>query len=136
MFKFSNGARGNAVISQMAAGVKNKIYVNLEGSKKFANWDSENINELFLGRRNAYNQIVVKDPSVLHKDTRTVVGYPGGHVEGFPDTFKHSFNQIYRAIEDKTSLKDFATFEDGLNVMVLCDKVYESAQIGQWVKIR
>jgi predicted dehydrogenase len=135
MFRFNNGAKGNAVISQMVAGRKNKISILLSGTKQSAEWDSENSNEMLLGRRDGFNQVVVKDPGVLHKDTRTIVSYPGGHVEGFPDTFKQCFTQIYRSIEDSTSLKDYATFEDGLKGMILCEKIFESAYKGQWITV-
>ncbi|AOT72570.1 Gfo/Idh/MocA family protein [Geosporobacter ferrireducens] len=135
LFRFNNGAKGNATISQMCAGRKNKISLFISGSKQSAEWDSENLNELFLGRRDGYNQIIVKDPSIVHEGTKTIISYPGGHVEGFPDTFKQCFAQIYQSIEGNRSLRDFAIFEDGLRGMILCEKIMESVQIGQWVKV-
>jgi hypothetical protein len=53
-----------------------------------------------------------KRPSILCEETRKVISYPGGHAEGFPDTFKQNFAKIYQAIEEKTvEIRDFATFE-------------------------
>ncbi|WP_312644388.1 Gfo/Idh/MocA family oxidoreductase [Hydrogenoanaerobacterium sp.] len=136
MFKFDNGARGTVVVSQVYAGRKNQMIVSVGGSKCAAHWDSENGNELWIGRRDGYNQVAVKDPSVLYGETGKVISYPGGHVEGFPDTIKQNFISIYRAIgEHDTSKGDFATFEDGLREMLLCDKIVESAKKQAWVEI-
>ena len=83
-----------------------------------------------------FNQKAPKDPSVLSDKAKAVIGYPGGHVEGFPDTFKAQFEKFYQAVlEGDTAQRDFANFEDGLREMVLCEKVYESAQKRAWVKI-
>ena len=135
MFRFNNDAKGSAVISQMFSGRKNKISVFISGSKKSAEWDSENINELYLGYRNNYNQVVHKDPAILHQETTSIVNYPGGHVEGFPDTFKQCFTKVYKSLDGNVTKKDYATFEDGLRSMVLCEKVFESFTTGKWVKV-
>jgi len=56
-------------------------------------------------------------------------------MEGFPDAFKQNFIAIYEAIRGETPPKPFATFEDGLHQMIICDKLYESAQTGKWIKL-
>ena len=69
-------------------------------------------------------------------DTASIISYPGGHAEGFPDAFKQNFTAIYRAIRGETPAAPFATFEDGLHVMKICDALYESAHSGKWVAIK
>ncbi|HEY5563017.1 MAG TPA: Gfo/Idh/MocA family oxidoreductase [Clostridiaceae bacterium] len=135
IFRFSNGAKGNLALSQMFAGRKNKLSIFVAGTKESAEWDSENINGLYLGRRNNYNQIVVKDTNLLHKATADIVSYPGGHVEGFPDTIKQNFIKIYKSLEDKSMDREYATFEDGARSMKLCEKIFESAQTSKWVNV-
>ena len=136
LFHFDNGARGSCVINQVFAGRKNQIVLNVSGSKCAVRWDSEESNELWVGRRDTYNQLIPKDPSILNPLASAVDSYPGGHVEGFPDTFKQSFKAIYSAIEKgDTSRGLFATFEDGLREMALCDAVVRSAKEGRWVKV-
>ncbi|MDF2593668.1 MAG: oxidoreductase domain protein [Clostridia bacterium] len=135
LLRFDNGAIGNTTISQMFAGEKNKISIFIGGSEMSAQWDSNDLNNLKLGRRNDPNLIVTKDPMLLHPESKLLSSYPGGHLEGFPDAFKQIFKQVYASIEDPILRKDYATFEDGLRQMILCDKIYESAQTGQWVKI-
>lgn len=136
LFHFDNGALGSCVINQVFAGRKNQIVLNVSGSKCSVRWDSEESNELWVGRRDTYNQIVPKDPSILDPLASAIDSYPGGHVEGFPDTFKQSFKVIYSAIEKgDTSRGLFATFEDGLREMALCSAVVRSAKEGRWIKV-
>ena len=135
MLRFDNGAIGNAFISQMFSGRKNKISIFIGGSKQSAEWDSERLNEMIIGERDNFNKIFDKDPAILSPETQKIVDYPGGHVEGFPDTFKQCFRQVYSSIADREKNYDFATFEDGYRQMVLEEKIFESANSGKWIKV-
>lgn len=136
LFRFENGAIGSVNVSQVTAGRKNQQVISISGSKCALHWDSEDSQELWIGRRETFNQKAPKDPSILSKEAQSVIGYPGGHVEGFPDTFKMQFEKYYKSVLNKdTSKKDFANFEDGLREMILNERVYESAQKRAWVKI-
>ena len=136
LFRFENGAIGSVNVSQVTAGRKNQQVISISGSKCALHWDSEDSQELWIGRRETFNQKAPKDPSILSKAAQSVIGYPGGHVEGFPDTFKMQFEKYYQSVLNKdTSKKDFANFEDGLREMILNELVYESAQKRAWVKI-
>jgi predicted dehydrogenase len=134
LFHFDNGAHGCCNISQVFAGRKNQMVVAVGGSKCAVHWDSENSNALWVGRRETLNGELVKDPSILSPETAKVIGYPGGHVEGFPDTFKQNFKKIYGAIAGSPS-GDFATFDDGLREMTACDRIVQSAKERRWVSM-
>ena len=134
LFHFENGACASCNISQVFAGRKNQMLVSVAGSKCALHWDSESSNALWIGRRGRSNGELVKDPSILDDKTKGIIGYPGGHVEGFPDTFKQNFHKIYAAIAGEAPA-DYATFEDGLREMVLCEKIVESARQRRWVTI-
>lgn len=135
MLKFDNGALGNALISQVFAGKKNKITLFIGGTRQSAEWDSEDLNSLLIGHRTQPNQLLTKDPALLAPASSALVSYPAGHVEGFPDTFKQAFKQIYQTLSDPGLTTDFATFEDGLREMMICESIYESAHTGAWIKI-
>lgn len=136
MFKFEKGALGCVNVSQVTAGRKNQQVIEISGSKCSLKWDSEDSNELWIGRRDAYNQKVPKDPSLVEPMAAEVIGYPGGHVEGYPDTFKMQFKKFYEAISKRETVNvEFATFEDGVREMLLNDKVYESASKRAWITI-
>lgn len=136
LFRFDNGAIGNCTVSQTYAGRKNQIQLSLSGSKSSLFWDSDNSNELWLGHREKFNQTAAKDPSLLSPLARTAIGYPGGHVEGYPDTFKQAFRAMYAAIESGNLHEHvFADFADGCRMMAIVDAVTKSAKTGGWVKI-
>lgn len=135
LFHFDNGAHACCNISQVFAGRKNQMTVAVAGSKCSLQWDSEDSNSIWVGRRETLNGELVKDPSILDDNTKSVISYPGGHVEGFPDTFKQNFKQIYAKISGEISEADFATFDSGLREMQLCEKIVQSAKERRWISI-
>ena len=136
LFHFDNGAHACCNITQVFAGRKNQMIVAIAGSKCSMHWDSELSNELWIGRRDGANGQLVKDPSILAAETTKIVSYPGGHVEGFPDTFKQNFKQIYADIETGTAKNpDYADFTTGVREMQICEKILQSAKERRWVKL-
>lgn len=135
MFEMENGAIGTAVISMVFAGKKNTTTLSVAGSKKSLEWNSENLNDLWIGYRDKPNEILTKDASLMHAEAAGLASYPSGHVEGFPDAFKNVFRQFYDSIE-KNGQYDFARLEDGLREMVLSDCIYESAMSKTWVEVK
>lgn len=132
---FDNGARGAVTISQVFAGRKNRLNVEIAGSKKSAVWESERPNEIWFGRRDTVNEHMLKDPSLMYQESGQLVSYPGGHNEGFPDTMKQNFKKIYDKISGKNPEVQFPTFEAGLREVYLCEKIVESSKTKTWVKI-
>jgi len=136
LFHLDNGAHACCNITQVFAGRKNQMIVAISGSKSSFHWDSELSNELWIGRRDAANRQLVKDPSILAPGTAKITSYPGGHVEGFPDTFKQNFKKIYADIETGiTPNPDYADFSSGVREMKVGEKILQSAKERRWVKI-
>jgi len=137
MFRFKGGARGVLWVSQTTAGRKNCLRYELAGSKCALEWNSEKPNSLWIGRREKANEELIRDPGLLSDEVRPFANYPGGHNEGFPDTFKHSFRTFYEYILAGCgdAPVQFATFEDGHREVVLCEAVLESHKKGGWVKV-
>jgi predicted dehydrogenase len=137
LFRFENGALGNVTLSQVSAGRKNYFWFEINGSKCSYRWDQENPNELWIGHRDAPNQLLAKDPSLFQKQARAFAGFPGGHAEGYPDTFVQAFRQFYGAIAAGKLPEDgrFATFADGHHEMLLCEAIQKSAMEKRWVKV-
>jgi hypothetical protein len=80
---------------------------------------------------------LLRDPALLGDTVRPFVAFPGGHNEGFPDTFKQSFRTFYEYIDagDFSAEPQFATFADGHREIVLCEAIIESNRRSSWVKI-
>jgi predicted dehydrogenase len=121
----------------VSAGHKNQMQWEINGTAASLGWQGENPNELWFGRRDGPNEIIAKDPSLMQADVRGVASYPGGHAEGYPDTFKQLFKAVYRYIAqgDYTAPAPFPTFDDGRTEIVLCDAIQRSARERRWVSV-
>jgi len=132
---FSNGARGNLGVSQVAAGRKNCIRIELYGSKKSAWWCSESPEMLHSGNRDAANEVSVRATPAF-SDAAPFTDYPAGHVEGFPDTFKMLYRAVYGAIVEGGKTQPlFATAEDGHQEVAVCEAIMASNKAKRWVKV-
>lgn len=137
LFHYAGGARGTMNVSQVNAGRKNQLTFEIAGSKAAVAWNSERPNEIWLGHREKPNEILLKDPSLLSHHARMHADYPGGHNEGFPDTFKQLYRAIYTYIAagNFNAVKPFPTFEDGHQEVVLCEAILTSHHERKWVNI-
>lgn len=136
LFKFENDGRGVMTVNQVAAGRKNRLYFELDGSKRSIAWESEAPNQIWIGRRDGNNEIMMCDPSLVYPESRGLIDYPGGHNEGFPDTFKQLFKEVYSFISgQKSGPVSYPTFKDGLRELVLCEKIMQSNENRAWVKV-
>ena len=136
LLHFEDGAHGVLTVNQVAAGRKNRCSFEIDGSGCALFWDSERPNELWIGRRDRANELLLKDPSLVSEEARKIISFPGGHNEGFPDTSKQLFREIYQCIlEGKRGDFSFPTFTDGLREVVLCEAILRSAKEGKWIRV-
>ena len=136
LLEFSNGARGNLAVSQVAAGRKNCIRVEIYGSKKAAWWCSEEPEMLHFGNRDGANETAVRATPAFGGGAAGFMDYPPGHVEGFPDTFKMNFRAIYSAMASSGPVSPlFATAEDGHQEVAVCEAVLRSHEARAWVEV-
>jgi predicted dehydrogenase len=139
MLHFGDTTRGAMQVSQVSAGRKNRLVIEINGSKASLAWDGERPNELWIGHRDRPNEILIKDPSLLAEEARPYARYPPGHDEGFPDTHTAIERAFYDFIRDGGYASgrepDFPTFEDGHRENVLADCILESARTRRWVEV-
>lgn len=137
MFHFVGGARGCLWASQVTAGRKNCLRYEIAGSRCALNWNSERPNEMWIGHRDGANELLSRDPALLSEAAAAAAGFPGGHNEGYPDTFKQSFKAFYSYIEagDPGAEPGFATFADGHREIVLCEAIARSHREERWIKL-
>ncbi len=136
LFRFKGGARGSLWVSQVTAGYKNCLRYEISGAEQSVSWNSQNPNELRVGRRNVPSEALVRDPALLHDLPGRFTNYPGGHNEGFPDTFKQCFRAFYEAVERGGSGERlYPSFEEGHKEIVLCDAILQSHREARWITI-
>ena len=137
LFELANGAHGVFTVSQVAAGRKNRLHFELDGSKCALAWDQETPNEMWIGYRDKANEVLTKDPSLLHEAAREYAHYPGGHPEAYPDGPKNLFRNVYRAVPtgQMPAEPDWSTFEDGHKEVAICEAVLNSNKDQKWVDV-
>ena len=138
LLRFQGGGRGSMWISQMTAGRKNHLNFEIAGSDGALWFSGEKPNELWIGRRNAPNEYLAKDPGLMGDLARSFTHYPGGHAEGYPDSFKMLFKCFYDYIAagDFSAKPFFPTFADGHREILLCEAILQSHEAGgSWVSI-
>ncbi|HEY1376772.1 MAG TPA: Gfo/Idh/MocA family oxidoreductase [Gemmataceae bacterium] len=137
LLHFRGGAAGAVTVSQVTAGRKNAVQFQIAAAGGSLAWDSEHPEVLTIGRRDRPNERLTRDPALLSADARRVADYPGGHVEGFPDTFKQLFRSVYGHITagDMAAPRPFPTFVDGHREAVLCEAVLASHRERRWVSL-
>lgn len=137
LLRFDNGSKGSITVSQVNAGRKNRLNVEIAGSKSNFEFNSERPNELWIGKRETANGALMKDPSLLHPEASALVSFPGGHNEGFPDTSKQMFKEVYAAIREgkQPEKASYPTFADGLRELIIGERIIESNKKQAWVTI-
>jgi predicted dehydrogenase len=128
-------ARAAFTVSQVSAGCKNRLSIEVYGTKAGVAWNGERPDELWVGRRDARNQILLKDPSLLEAGAAAYADLPGGHSEGYDDTFKQVFRRFYRSILDPHALPEYPQFADGLRVMQILEAALASDRRRGWVDV-
>ena len=137
LLRFANGARGSVAISQISPGRKNSLQWEIDGSEVAAAWDSETPDHLWLGHRDRPNELLLRNPALLNEAGRAAAALPGGHVEGFGDTFGALFRAIYGDVLVGRPNADppYADFAAGHDEMLVNDAVVRSATLRRWVDV-
>lgn len=137
LLHFQNDARGVMTVSQVSAGRKARLWFEIDGSEGSLAFNTEEPNTLWIGWRDRACQELPKDPALMSPQARGYAAYPGGHAEGYPDTFVQLFKHFYGylATGDLRAPREFPTFETGYEELVLCEAIAESAQKKKWISV-
>jgi predicted dehydrogenase len=135
IFKMGDVTRGSMTTSQVSAGRKNRLFLEVYGTKASAVWDGERPEELWIGHRNKSSELLIKDSTIFPTAAQSYSDLPGGHSEGYDATFKQTFRRFYRTVEDRTAPVEFPTFEDGLRQLFLVDAVLQSSKQQAWIPV-
>ncbi len=135
IFRMGNRTRGAITASQVSAGRKNRLSIEVYGTKASVAWDQERPDELWSGRRDQGNEIYIKDPSLLKPGARSYADLPGGHSEGYDDTFKQVFRRFYASIQKGDAEPEYPQFSDGLRQLTVLDAVLQSNRTRSWTDV-
>ena len=135
IFHMGARARGSVTACQVSAGRKNRFNIEIYGTRSSVAWNQERPDELWVGHRGAGNEIFVKDPSLLKPGARSYADLPGGHSEGYDDTFKQIFRRFYASIVSRDATPEYPQFVDGLRQLTILDAVLQSHRTRSWIDV-
>ena len=94
------------------------------------------IDELWIGHRDRANEILIRDPALLSPEAKRHAAYPGGHNEGYADSFRACFAAFYDAIRRRDfSTPSYPTFADGHREIQVCEAILKSHKTRSWVDV-
>ncbi|HZV60461.1 MAG TPA: Gfo/Idh/MocA family oxidoreductase [Candidatus Eremiobacteraceae bacterium] len=137
LLHFEGNLRGAMTVSQVSAGRKARLSFEIDGTEGSLAWNSEEPNMLWIGRRDTPSELFPKDPALMTPETRGYAVYPGGHTEGYGDTFMQLFRDFYGYLDagDLTAPRHFPTFQTGNEELLLCEAIEKSSQDRSWVSL-
>ena len=137
LFHLEGDLSGAMTVSQVSAGRRARLWFEIDGTEGSLAWNSEEPGTLWIGRRNRANEELPKDPALLSPQARRYAAYPGGHAEGYPDTFVQLFRDFYEYVDagDLKAPRTFPTFDTGNEEMVLCEAIEQSSRSRAWVAV-
>jgi predicted dehydrogenase len=137
LLRFDGGARGAFTVSQLSPGRKNALTFQLDGAESGLAWNGERPEELWIGHRERPNELLLRDPALLTPGAAALTSVPGGHAEGFENTFRELYRAVYRAVETggPPPEPDYPTFADGHEAAVIGEAIAASAREGRWAQV-
>mgnify|MGYP001343494650 CR=1 FL=1 len=139
LFDMDGGAMGSLMLSQVSAGRKNRLWIQVDGSDGAMAWDHDRPEELWIGRRGRPNELVPRDPNLFAPGVGRFSDLPAGHAEGWADALRNLMAEIYDFVRaGKNPVREaptFPTFYDGLVENRLVDAILESHRRSAWVEV-
>ena len=137
LLRFDGGARGVVSVSQVSAGRKNAISLEIGAAEASLAWRSERPDELWIGHRSTPNELLMRDPSLLSPSAAAISALPGGHAEGFENGFRALYADVYADVAAGAPAPDarYATFADGHYESLVVEAVARSARTSSWVTV-
>jgi predicted dehydrogenase len=138
LLRYEGGTRGAVTVSQVSPGRRNSLGYEVDGSSAALSWSSERPDDLWIGHRGLPNQLLHRDPALVVPEAADLIGYPGGHVEGFPDTFRALFSRVYRDIAagGPSPEPGYPTFADGHDAVLVTDAIATSHRERRWIEVQ
>jgi predicted dehydrogenase len=134
LFETDAGAIGSVVISQVSAGRKNRLWIELDGADAALAFDQEQPEELWHGRREKLT-LIRRDPAALSPEAARFAVLPPGHPQGYGDCFDAFIADFYAAVLDGTAPAGMPLFADGLRAARVTEAVLASAREQAWVDV-
>ncbi|HTI32237.1 MAG TPA: Gfo/Idh/MocA family oxidoreductase [Miltoncostaea sp.] len=133
-FETDGGALGAVVVSQVSAGRKNRLWLEVDAARASVAFDQEEPETLWCGGRDA-STLVRRDPGVLTGSAGRLAVLPAGHPQGYQDCFDLFVRDVFEGIRTGAAPDGLPSFADGVRAARITDAVVRSARDGGWVEV-
>ena len=137
LLRFSNGARGVLLASQIAVGEENGLKLRVYGERASLEWVQTDPNSLVVRWPDRPFEVRRTGGPGVSEAATAATRLPAGHPEGFLEAFALLYRNFAAALEarlagrDPTSEElDFPTIDDGVRGMAFIDAVVDSSKRG------
>lgn len=143
LLRFSNGASGTLVATQVAAGEENNLKIKIYGEKGGLEWRQEEPNSLVVRSLDGPKQTYRTGMGYVGEAAKLNTRVPSGHPEGYLEAFANIYLAFVKAVRDHkpgkkfaASKYDFPDIEDGVRGMAFVEAVVKSSKSNQkWTKL-
>jgi predicted dehydrogenase len=134
LFETDAGATGSVLVSQVSAGRKNRLWLEITAAEQTFAFDQERPEALAVLRREAAESIP-RDFGTLTPEAARYVTLPGGHPQGYQDCFDAFVRESYAAFAGDPAPDGLPGLGDGARAVRITEAVLESARAGEWVEV-
>jgi predicted dehydrogenase len=133
-FETDGGALGSLVVSQISAGRKNRLWIEIDCTREALVFDQEHPETLWCGGRDE-TKTLWRDPTSMSPAAARLAFLPAGHPQGYQDCFDQFVADCYAAIATGVSPEGLPVFADGARAAQITDAVLRSARDERWVDL-
>ncbi len=117
LLRFSGGARGSLTVSQVSAGQKTGLGIEIDGSKASVHWSRQQADSLWIGRRDKPAEILTLAPAETKEQIQL-----------------NMIDSFYTGILDGGT-RQYADFSDGHAMTQVVEAVLKSDRTRGWQKV-
>jgi len=134
LLRTDGGALGTLMVSQVAPGRKNRLWLEVDGERRSVVFNQEIPDQLWIGQP-ARAEKIQRDSAVLSEPARRYAVLPAGHPQGFHDCFEAFVRDVYKSIEKGEPVEGLPTFADGVRAARITAAVLESTGKRSWIEV-
>jgi predicted dehydrogenase len=134
-FRTRNGTIGSIVISQVAAGHKNHLQLEVLGTQGSLAFDHRYADRISVGRDGSVT-VIEREPGLLSPAAARYSRLPAGHAQGYQDCVNAFVAETYQAARGGVPDALLPNFTSGVRAVAITDAVVRSAASGgSWVMV-
>jgi predicted dehydrogenase len=137
LLRFEGGARGVLIASQISAGARNGLRIQVYGEKGGLSWSHERHTELTIDWLDGPSHVLHAAAGYLSGPARAASRIPTGHPEGFVEAFANLYRDFAHAIaEGRADAAPVPGIADGVRAMAFVERAVAASRAGEgWVEL-